>query len=359
MGWKTAVLALAGAVALTAVAGPGWAQTTVVVDDDKITITVPIDAPGLDAAGAAAWKQDAEGFWNGAFDGPDNPYKGCLTIKLVADVKPRSINYGFDKKRHRILAGTGSLGGVRGTVAMPNRDSTAVYTTAVDGMWGSLPEGIGVAHEVGHLLGLSDDYEVISRDPYRTRPKPGRENTMMADGGFIDEALIRRLIGLIRQATHSVPDCWKGATKSEAQGSQANGYFVCRTEHETDVRLRVRKDGAVTGKATSRLTGGPECNQPPPPQATGHTFTVTGRLDAGRFSLQFEETASEGFGENGLFNYSFFLRRPDRPTILVPVQDPCTAEGETTVTRSIPQGSATGTHRTRLEKVGCERTPVG
>jgi hypothetical protein len=67
------------------------------VDGKTITITVPIDAPGLDAAGAAAWKQDAEGFLNGAFDGPDNPYKGCLTLKLVADVKPRSINYAYDE----------------------------------------------------------------------------------------------------------------------------------------------------------------------------------------------------------------------------------------------------------------------
>jgi hypothetical protein len=355
----TVALTIAGAVALATGVEPVWGQTTAVLAGDTITITVPIDAPGLDAAGAAAWKQDAEGFWNGAFDGPDNPYKGCFTLKLVADVKPRSINYAYSKTRHRVLAGTGSLGGVRGTVAMPNRDSTQAYTKALDGMWGSLPEGIGVAHEVGHLLGLGDDYEVISRNPYRTRPRPGRENTMMADGGFIDSELMQRLVGLIRQATHSVPDCWKGTMRSEAQGSQANGYFVCRTEHETEVQLRVSREGAVTGKATSVLTGGPECNQAPPPQARGHTFTVTGRLEAGRFALQFVETSSEGFGENGLFNYTLYISSPDRPTIVVPVRDPCTAEGEVTVTRGIHQGSATGTHRVRLEKLACERPPVG
>jgi hypothetical protein len=248
---------------------------------------------------------------------------------------------------------------VAGSVVMPNRDSTLAYTKGLDGMWGSLAEGWGPAHEVGHLLGLGDDYEVVSRNPYVTRPKPGRERTMMADGGFIDDVLIKRLVGLIRQATHNVPDCWSGLMKTDAQGSQANGYFVCRTEHETEVRLRVTKNGAVTGEATSRLTAGATCNQPSPPQATGHTFTVTGRLESGRFSLQFQETASEGYGENGLFNYGLYIRHPDRPTILVPVQDPCTAEGETAVTRGIPQGSATATHRTRLEKLGCDRTPVG
>src|SRR5205807_4066104 len=71
-----------------------------------------------------------------------------------------------------------------------------------------------VAHEVGHLLGLADDYDAsIIEDPVTkkkkriSKPLAGREHTLMADGGPIDANLIQRLVVLIRDVTHQVPDC--------------------------------------------------------------------------------------------------------------------------------------------------------
>src|SRR4029077_16127100 len=80
-----------------------------------------------------------------------------------------------------------------------------------------------VAHEVGHLLGLGDDYTQTGTNPRTTAPLPGRQNTLMADGGRIDAALLKRLIKLLREATHQIPDCLKGKLDWSAHQTMPSG----------------------------------------------------------------------------------------------------------------------------------------
>src|SRR5713101_6467177 len=80
------------------------AQTSVKVNGRDITITVPIDAAGADPATAKLWKDGAEKYWNDTFKGPNNPYKGCVNLKLVVDVRPVPLNAKERPDRHMIFA---------------------------------------------------------------------------------------------------------------------------------------------------------------------------------------------------------------------------------------------------------------
>ena len=51
----------------------------------------------------------------------------------------------------------------------------------LEGEWDDADTAEVIAHEAGHLMGLEDEYDVISEDPYVTRPKPGFEDNIMGN----------------------------------------------------------------------------------------------------------------------------------------------------------------------------------
>lgn len=197
------------------------AQTHIRIEGRNITITIPIDAAGADQATATIWKESAEKLWNDAFAGPDNPYRGCLTLKLEVDVMPVRYDAKATSDRHMIFATSRppkewAAGGIVGGDP---------YKTVDDGYFDAVfndPQNANhVAHEIGHLLGLLDDYTAKTTDGKRvTTPRTGREHTLMADGGAIDAVLLRRLVDILRQETHEVPDCRQLYNGPSSQGKR-------------------------------------------------------------------------------------------------------------------------------------------
>ncbi len=95
---------------------PVAGQTKVSIDGTDITITVPIDGVGIDKKTAAEWKHGAESLWNAAFNAADNPFKGCLTLKLVVDVQAHDLQlsgptgppHDLPNPRHDLQPGCGN-----------------------------------------------------------------------------------------------------------------------------------------------------------------------------------------------------------------------------------------------------------
>jgi hypothetical protein len=242
--------------------GSAVGKTKVLIDGKDITITVPIDGVGIDKQTAAEWKQSAESLWNAAFNAADNPFKGCLTLKLVVDVQAHDYSYPAQQGRHMIFGTHGSAPNqAKGTVLTYGEgrgDNVNPYQAAADGnfdeSFGDPSRSNYVAHEVGHLLGLGDDYTETGTNPRTTTPLPGREHTLMADGGRIDPALLKRLIKLLRDATHQIPDCLKGklgwsAHQTMPSGPQDwNGYADLTLDDDGRGALKGTMVGAQTQK---------------------------------------------------------------------------------------------------------------
>lgn len=232
----------------SALAGPSAARTEVSIRGRNITITVPIDAVGIDRSTAREWKRSAESMWNDAFNSDDNPFKGCINLKLELDIDIRGWSDAARPGRHMIFGSRG---------ATPNQPAGTIqyngnpYQSSADGnfdeMLGDGSHSNHIAHEVGHLLGLPDEYKVISTSPRRTEPLDGRKNTLMADGGRIDPALLKRLVNRLRNETHNIPDCWKGTF---TQVSFTVGRDVYRTR--ADIVLDHDGKGNLTGTMTGQ-----------------------------------------------------------------------------------------------------------
>jgi len=210
--------------------GPGG--TSVSVDGSNATITVRIDfcCRSTDAAGpggnvaADAWENGildmvkaAQNMWNDAL--AKYPAKDCLKIKTAFEAKFVQDQQHWDPGYHRILAqGTAANSGSKDPYSQSQRDDTAtVYGQSVGGefFFGSGPvvaNGPDVpamtptilAHEIGHLMGLGDDY-FSSHSAIA-----GRCNTLMANSrnGTIDQQLADRLADVIAKTTDL--RCWKG-----------------------------------------------------------------------------------------------------------------------------------------------------
>src|SRR5437867_1200394 len=202
-----AVIALSSAPAVSIRSAE--AQTKVSAPHGRdITITVPIDAAGADNATAKFWKVSAQIYWNSAFNDPAvNLYKGCFTLMVNVDVQPVPLNAKERPDRHMIFA-TGKAPTDVAHGGFP--DTVDPYKIAKNGYFDPVfndpYKAIHVAHEVGHLMGLPDEYKTVSEHPRKTEPLPGRQHTLMADGGRIDPQLITELVDRIRKATHNVPD---------------------------------------------------------------------------------------------------------------------------------------------------------
>jgi len=220
----------------TALAVSSAAKTGVSIRGRNITITVPIDAVGIDRKTAREWKGSMESTWNAAFNSNENPFKNCFNLKLVVDIDHHDWSYPAQPGRHMIFDSHGaSRNQSRGTIAYNGNPYKSSADGNFDEKFGDGSHSKHLAHEVGHLLGLPDEYTVVSTNPRRTRPLPGRENTLMADGGRIDEALLKRLVDRLRIETHNIPDgVWREVFHYDVmvKGEKSGSETVQRMEGE-------------------------------------------------------------------------------------------------------------------------------
>jgi len=360
--------------------GPVAGQTKVAIDGTDITITVPIDGVGIDKKTAAEWKHGAESLWNAAFNAADNPFKGCLTLKLVVDVQAHDFSYPAQPGRHMIFQTHGTTSNqASGTIAA-NGDP---FKTSADG---NFDESFGnpdkaknedpyapddstkktdksnyVAHEVGHLIGLGDEYTVTGSNPRTTKPLPGRENTLMADGGRIDAALLKQLLKRLKDETHQMPDCLKGTLHANAvysvpKNGPAGAWWKCTDAWAVDMTVIAAADGALSGQAISRRDAPPKCEWPATATWTQVVnFQIAGSRDAAALHLRFVYKSDEPAGGVDMTGFNALLAGFGNPKVIdLPIVGNKQARGPVTFDWADPSNKRNVAGDLSLECTTCE-----
>lgn len=230
------------------------------VNGDVVTITVPIDCAGCkgktgpDGAPLAKyWEKAAEQAWNQGFAAYG--YCSHYTFKLDVQIHAKDENFAGKDGDHRIETSTGNPNGRLVPPPGFEQHSASAYDQDFDGAWDTELPANGIAHEVGHLLGLGDDYQVVGTNPRVTRPKPGRENSMMADGGPVDQTNIDR-IGTLLEKMGLIEKCrtntWNGTVKVHVTDSSGAG--TCIGDWTGKIILKVR---GKSGTGTTTVTDAP------------------------------------------------------------------------------------------------------
>jgi hypothetical protein len=250
-----ALVAVAPASAAPALSGGG---TTVTVDGATVTITVHIDICCFDDVGTTLVARvmnevrAAQDMWNKAL--AKLPAHGCFDVKVVFDA--RLLNEGdpwnpgyhrvtmiFDKPgRSEVIGGEGGQ----------NDDFVAGYTETLNGTFYGSDMTTGTwAHEIGHLMGLGDDYYEQRHGLFHPAFSclTGRSGTLMCNDntGKIDQSLADRLVDILNK-DGLLPKCWYGTLKGHSEGGPNNETVVI------EFRFAEETDGTIKGSGHVTLT---------------------------------------------------------------------------------------------------------
>jgi hypothetical protein len=295
---------------------PAAAKTTVKVDGDDVTITVPIDCVGCkgkkarDGSDLAKyWEKTAEDAWNAAFD--KYPFCSKYKFKLDIHIEARGDGFQFTEGRHRILAGLPGSGLAQtgwdgvfesapgGDPGQRSPDGTRYFENDGDGSMGADATPTVIIHEFGHVIGLGDD-----RDD-NGNVVTGRDRTVMAGGSTnsdgtrntqnsrlkFDQQLIDRIGNqLANLGKIKCGEVWKGTLHSKG------GAVGCPTEvWDGSVALRVTGDGKIVGTGELATTLALDCAGEPAATYT-EEFTVRGKAAPGRLALLFRDQTDTCLG---------------------------------------------------------------
>ena len=246
--------------------------TVVSVSGSTVNITVHVDVlygPILDFGSAKANILDsfskAAAYWNQAFAG--TPYHDCLTLHLSIDVTFQPYDATVPPGTNPVTLETGSVQGLMNTWTYdweksdPTQDSVGPYVSGDAGDWPYwlFQNPRGVAHEIGHLMGLGDDYKQVFGPDGQFQDLeslPGREGTLMDRGDYIDPDLIDRIGNLITQSGQKLPKCkvWTGPIHVDASITSPGG--TSSGTADGTVTLVEDDKGNLTGSMKIAASGG-------------------------------------------------------------------------------------------------------
>jgi hypothetical protein len=379
-------LALLGLVTLiaaqpaVAASGLGGGGTVATVDGTSVTITVHIDLCCVpeDAATRDAFVplvqaeiKAAQDMWNRAL--ANLPAKGCFDVKVVFVARLLNKGQAWDPDYHRITLNfsPGRPYSEDFWATSKNADDGTVYTQIVYGQFYEPSMSVGTwAHEIGHLMGLGDDYyEEHGLGHQAMDCLPGRDDTLMCKSrtGKIDQALADRLADILN-SDGLLPQCWAGTMRS-VTNANIGGVLTC-TGETWDHQIKLIVDGQkhVKGKATSRLAAAPHCvglqytvQDQLSHIAKNSTWDITGNLSDKQFELNFFETYIDG-GTPALIN-STLNHWVGAPTIVVPLTTAAKATGTSAAFRAnipySPGTTATASHMVDLNCTTCRLVESG
>jgi hypothetical protein len=316
--------------------------TTVAVDGTTVTITVHIDLCCFDDVGTTLVAhimnevRAAQDMWNKAL--AKLPAHGCFDVKVVFDARLLNwserwdaaydqITINFDQPGRSYSAGYG---------AGQNEDDNTNNTEIHGGIFYASDMTTGTwAHEIGHLMGLGDDYRE-QRQGFHSAMSclPGRGGTLMCNdrSGKIDQNLADRLADILNKAG-LLPQCWKGTLKI-ASSFLAVKPNTCSDTWKLDFRVVIDAAGKASGSGINRraspVKGGPFCGPGPLGSYQQQPYSVSGDADHVRLRLQFRESccgspagAPDYSRVQMVLNESFATPR----TYVIPVTAPGVAKG--------------------------------
>lgn len=310
--------------------------TTVAVDGTTVTITVHIDICCFDDVGTTLVAhvmnevRASQDMWNKAL--AKLPAHGCFDVRVVFDARLQNLDDPWDPGYDRVTMYFDQPG--RSWVANfgtgQNEDDDTNNTRIHGAHFFPSDMTTGTwAHEIGHMMGLGDDY-------YEPGPSclPHRGGTLMCNDrtGKIDQALADRLADILNKAG-LLPQCWKG-TLNIASSFLAVKPNTCSDTWKLDFRVVIDAAGKASGSGINRraspVKGGPFCGPGPLGSYQQQPYSVSGDADHVRLRLQFRESccgspagAPDYSRVQIVLNESFANPR----TYVIPVTAPGVAKG--------------------------------
>lgn len=297
------------------------AKNEVTVDGTTVTLSVPVDLIGAlyedgrqiairftsadSLVVLSKYWADAANVWNDAF--AKLTYHECVNFKLDLQFFPTKSEYigvipipgqpghhrmyiNFDPTRRPTVYDPATND--------PAKDTTSAFTSDLEGLWGAVDVQT-ISHEVGHLLGLGDDYtdtKDANGEVNGAKPVAGRAGTLMADGGgVIDQNIVDRVGELVEKAGKKLPTCWTGTVHDDVVDN-AGTAGICSGPWDAAIKLTADGDGKLAGTMTTTNAPLSSCGSAQFALA-GQVVPITGQLTdtqltIGDYRFEFEQTAA-------------------------------------------------------------------